>query len=518
MKVLTISCLILGCSLGASAKEFNLTTATIADIHDAVDAGALTYERLVELYIERIAAYDQHGPALNQIIAVNPRALYDARKLDEEFKAKGRRGPMHGIPMLIKDCIDSYDQPNSGGTLALRNSIPADDAFIVEQLRQGGAVMLGKANLSEFASGAPGLNGVSTLGGVPRNPYNLAIHNDGSSSGTGGALAAVFATVGLGTETGSSVRGPSYHNNIVGYAPTEGLISRDGVIPNSTTLDRVGLMGRYVSDIAAMLNYSIGLDAADPITARSADVLKQQPFVGVPDPQRLKGARLGVFRPVFTSDDPVTQEARALADLALADLKSAGAVLVDPVNINGDVHDLLNTPSLGITELKDGLNGYFASLRPDSPIQSLSDLVADGGIIFNKFERYKAVLANAPGYDSPEYKKDLAKRSTLRAELERLMEAQNLDGLVYLHNLYPAQYINAPVKYTKVKLSSVSGLPGICVPAGFTSLNQPVGIEFLTRAFDEDDLFSIAAGYEQATLHRMLPATTPALPGETFTY
>lgn len=518
MKVLTIPCLIIGCSFSVSAKEFNLTTATIADIHDAVDAGALTYERLTELYIERIAAYDQHGPALNQIIAVNPRALYDARLLDEEYKAKGRRGPMHGIPMMIKDCIDSYDQSNSGGALALRNSIPPDDAFIVARLREGGAVMLGKANLSEFASGAPGMNGASTLGGVPRNPYNLAIHNDGSSSGTGGGLAAVFATVGLGTETGSSVRGPSYHNNIVGYAPTEGLVSRDGVIPNSTTLDRVGLMGRYVADIAVMLNYSIGVDAADPITERSASVLKKEGFVGVPDPSRLKGARLGVFRPVFTSDDPVTSESRAIADRAIADLKAAGAILVDPVDINEDVHDLLNTPSLGMTELKDGLNGYFASLGPDSPIKSLNDLVEDGGIIFNKFERYNKVLMAAPGYTSSEYKKDLAKRATLRKELERLMDEKKLDGFVYLHNLYPAQYINAPVKYTKVKLSSVSGLPGICVPAGFTSLNQPVGIEFLTRAFDEDDLFSIAAGYEQAAPHRMLPSTTPPLPGETFTY
>lgn len=500
------------------AAEFTLSTATVADIQSAVDAGALTYEHLVELYLERIATYDKRGPALNQIIAVNPRARLDARALDEERKTKGRRGPMHGIPVIVKDCIDTFDQPDSGGTLALRNSFPPDDAFIVKKLREGGAIILAKANLSEFASGAPGLNGASTLGGVPRNPYNLDRHNDGSSSGSGGALAAVFGTVALGTETGSSTRGPAFHNNVVGLGPTEGLVSRDGVIPNSTTLDRVGLMGRHVADVAAMLNYSIGVDPADPITAASAPALAKKPFVSSLKTGRLKGARLGVFRPVFASDDPVTAETRGITERALAELKAAGAILVDPVGIPEDVKALLDTPALGPAELRDGLNGYFASLGPYSPIKSLPDLIKDGGIIFNKFASYTKALSAPPRGTDAAYQRDQAKRATLRASLEKLLATQKLDGLVYLHNIYAAQYINEPQGYTKVKLSSVSGLPAIVVPAGFTSLRQPVGIEFLTRAFSEADLLALAYDYEQATRYRTMPYTAPALPGESFTY
>jgi amidase len=506
--------------LGATAlpaAQFDLTTASVADIHAAVDAGALTYERLVELYLERIATYDQRGPALNQIIAVNPRARLDARKLDAELKTKGRRGPMHGIPVIVKDCIDTFDQPNSGGTLALRNSVPPDDAFIVKKLREGGAIILAKSNLSEFASGAPGLNGASTLGGVPRNPYNLARHNDGSSSGSGGALAAVYAPVALGTETGSSTRGPAFHNNVVGLGPTEGLVSRDGVIPNSTTLDRVGLMGRYVADVAALTDFSIGLDPADPLTQLSASALEKKPFIGTPLAGRLKGARLGVFRQVFTSDDPVTAESRAITERALGELKAAGAILVDS-SIPEDVTALLATPALGPAELRDGLNGYFASLGAHSPIKNLADLIKDGGIIYNKFATYTKALTSPPRDTNEAYQADQKKRATLRAALEKLMDEQKLDALVYLHNLYPAQYINEPQAYTKVKLSSVSGLPAIVVPAGFTSLRQPVGIEFLSRAFSERDLLAVAHGYEQATKYRVMPALTPALPGESFTY
>ncbi len=191
----------------ARGATFDLTTATIADIQAAVDAGKLTYEKLVELYIERIAAYDKRGPAINAVITVNARALADARALDAEYKAKGRRSPLHGIPVAVKDCIDTWEMPDSGGALSLRNSFPGKDSFVVEQLRAAGAIIFLKTNLAEFAGSADGLNSASTLGGQPRNPYNLDRHPDGSSSGTGAGLAAVFATIGLGTETGSSTRG-----------------------------------------------------------------------------------------------------------------------------------------------------------------------------------------------------------------------------------------------------------------------------------------------------------------------
>ena len=509
-----VGCSILAASVTTSADaahSFNLTTATIEDIHQAVDSGIITYEKLIDMYIERIATYDQRGPALNQVISVNPRARLDARAMDNELKEKGRRGPMHGIPVAVKDCIDTWDQPNSGGALSLRNSFPPDDAFIVKKLREGGAIILCKTNLSEFASGAPGMNGASTLGGQPRNPYNTARHSDGSSSGSGGALAAVFATVALGTETGSSTRGPAFHNNVVGLAPTEGLVSRDGVIPNSTTLDRVGLMGRYVADVATMLNHSIGVDSADRITSLSDKYLGGKPYHLSLDKGSLKGARLGVFRSVFTSNDPRTLEARQITDRALNELRAAGAVLIDPVGISEDVTDLLNTPAIGPAELRDGLDGYFSSLGPTSSIKSLKDLIEDGGIIFNKFSSYKRALQSGPVFEYPNYSRDIAKRAALRKQLESLMHDNKLDAIVYLHNLYPAQLINELHPYTKVKLSSVSGLPAIVVPAGFTSLNQPVGIEFLGKAFDERVILSLAFSFEQNTKYRMLPNLTPSL-------
>jgi amidase len=501
-----------GSSLFAAA--FDLTTATIAEIQAAVDAGTLTYERLVQMHIDRIATYDKRGPALNDVIAVNARALAEARALDAEYKAKGRRSPLHGIPVVVKDIIDQVGMPNSGGTLALRNSFPGSDAFIIRQLRQAGAIILVRANLSEFASGAPGLDGVSTLGGQPRNPYNLDRHSDGSSSGTGGALAAVFSTVGLGTETGSSTRGPAYHNNLVGLGPTEGLVSRDGVIPNSMTLDRVGLMGRYVSDVATMLNYSVGVDYSDQLTRQSIGQLPPKPYESYLSVDGLKGTRLGVFRAVFTSDDPKTKETQQLANAALKDIEKAGGQLLDPANITGDVKALLVTTGIGAAELREGINGYLARLGPNAPIHDLAGLIRDGGIIFNKFASYKTALESGPIEKYPKYTEMVGHRAELRAQLIKLLDDQKLEAIVYLHNLYPAEYINEPHPYTKVTLSSVSGLPAIVVPAGFTSQNQPVGIEFLGRPFSEPTLLRIAYAYEQATKHRQLPATTPALPGD----
>jgi Asp-tRNA(Asn)/Glu-tRNA(Gln) amidotransferase A subunit family amidase len=496
---------------------FDLTTATIADIQAAVDAGELTYERLIQMHIERIATYDKRGPAINDVIAVNARALSEARALDAEFKAKGRRSSLHGIPVVVKDIIDQVGMPNSGGTLALRNSFPGSDAFIIRKLRDAGAIILVRANLSEFASGAPGLDGASTLGGQPRNPYNLDRHSDGSSSGTGGALAAVFSTVGLGTETGSSTRGPAYHNNLVGLGPTEGLVSRDGVIPNSMTLDRVGLMGRYVYDVAVMLNYSIGVDYNDQLTRQSIGQLPAKPYESYLSVDGLKGTRIGVFRSVFTSSDPKTKETQQLADAAIKDIQKAGATLLDPANITGDVKALLVTTGIGAAELREGINGYLARLGPDAPIHDLTGLIRNGGIIFNKFASYKTALTSGPIEKYPKYAEMIGHRTELRAQLIKLLEDQKLEAIVYLHNLYPAEYINEPHPYTKVTLSSVSGLPGLVVPAGFTSQNQPVGIEFLGRPFSEPTLLRLAYAYEQATKHRRLPQTTPPLPSDLIT-
>ncbi len=276
-------------------------------------------------------------------------------------------------------------------------------------------------------------------------------------------------------------------------------------------------MGRYVGDVAMMLSHSTGLDPRDTVTKASEGHIPSV-YEKSLKADGLKGARLGVVRAVFTSTDPRTKEAQAIANAALADLKKAGAILVDPVTIAGDLEEMTNTPTLSPAEGAEWKNKYFSALPPEAPIHSLEELVRDGGILFNKFASFKAALKSGPTAEYPGYAADLAKRAKLRAALTKLLEDQKLDALVYLHNLYPAQYINELYPYTKVKLSSVSGLPAMVVPSGFTSLDQAVGIEFLGRAFDEATLLRLGYAYEQATKHRRLPPNTPPLPGEKFTY
>lgn len=511
--------LIKACSVGIAMAvltplkgDLDLTTADIREIQNAVADGMLTYEELCESYLQRIAAYELSGPSLHSIISINPHWRQEAKVLDEERKTKGLRGPLHGIPIAVKDNVDTVGIPNSGGAIGLEHNYASDDAFVIEQLKKGGAIIFLKTNLSEFASGSRGLPGASTLGGQPRNPYNLRRHSDGSSSGTGAALAAVFAVSGLGTETGSSVRGPSSANNLVGLAPTEGLISRDGVIPLSPTLDRVGVMARHVYDVAATLNYTTGVDSKDKVTARSEGKLPTNPYESYLDESSLNGARLGVLSELFIEDDPTSAEAVGIVKKAMADCLASGATLV-PVKTGFE--DLMSQLSLGnITpnEIGPALEHYFASLDESGGIQSLEGFYKTGGFIIGKWERYEKALETTPNLDEPGYKEHVQRRGEMRAKLLGILENNDLDALIYIHNNYPSQYVNEPSTYTKVRLSSVSGLPAVVVPAGITSEGQPVAVEFLGRAFDEATILSLAYSYEQTTGHRILPPNTPSLP------
>ena len=515
--ILSLLTLALGTNIAISGEPELLTLgeATIIDLQAAMDAGDLTAESLLGKYLERIAHYEKHGPNLHSIISINGRAILDAKALDEERKVSGPRSLLHGIPIALKDNIDTYDVATSGGAISLKHSFPPDDAFLVRQLRKAGAVIFIKTNLSEFASGAPGLQGASSLGGQPRNPYNPLRHADGSSSGTGAALAAVFAQVGYGTETGSSVRGPSAHNNLVGLSPTEGLMSRDGVIPLSFTLDRVGVMGRYVEDVAILLNHSIGIDFSDQLTRLSTGMHPEKPYYDYikKDGTALAGVRLGVFREVFTSNDPRCAEAIELMNVAIGIVEEAGARVIDPVESGmGDIVSEIALSDITPNELASGLNAYLASLGKDAPIHTLEQLLEDGGIIFNKFDRYEEALKAPPMETNPVYIEQVKRRKVIRELLVGLMDKFALDGLIYLHNLYPPQYVNEPHPYTKVRLSSVSGLPAMIIPGGFTKDNQPIGFEILGRPFSEPQLLNIAYGIEQATGFRKMPEHTPELP------
>lgn len=492
---------------------FDLTTATIPEIQKTMDDGILTSEKLISMYLNRIAHYEKTGPNLHSIITVNGRALFEARALDKERATNGPRSPLHGIPVIVKDNLNTEGVRTSGGAWALRHVDPPRDAFVISQLRKAGAIILAKSNLSEFASGSPGLTGASSLGGQPRNPYNLSRHADGSSSGSGSGLAAVFAQVGLGTETGSSNRGPSAHNNLAGLTPTEGMMSRDGCIPLSFTLDRIGIMARSVTDLAHMFNYVIGVDFNDQVTRASIGRTPDKPYQTFLNKDGLKGARIGVFREVFTSDAPRSQEAIALTDAAIVQLRDAGAMVIDPV-FSGYTNIMARLALQHITpnELRSGIDSHLFNLGDSSPVNSLEELLGSGGILYSKFTSYAVALKAPPVIDHPGYIADIATRTEIREMLTKLMDDLRLDAFVYLHNLNPPQYVNEPHTYTKVRLSSVSGMPGMIVPGGFTSENLPVGIEFLARSFDEPTLFRIGSAYEHVSRHRKLPESTPKLP------
>lgn len=499
------------------AAQFDLSTATIADINAAFDAGALTSEKLTQLYLARIKAYDQQGPKLNAIIHLDEnKALADARALDAERKTKGPRGPLHGVPVLIKDNYDTFDAPTTGGALALKGAVPRYDAFMVKRLRAAGAVLIAKTNLDEMALGG---NGESSLGGRTLNPYGLDRVPGGSSAGTGAGLAAVYAAVGVGTETFGSVRSPSNNNNLVGLVATEGLLSRAGIMPISFTQDRGGPMARSVYDVAVALTAMAGVDPNDQITRQSIGKLPEQPYERYLKKDSLRGMRVGVLRDLFEKD-PAHAEWIKLIEGEINAMRDAGAFLVDPVSSGTDLLAMVDRNAMvSGHEYVWAINAYYASREPSLPIKTLADLMASGQYHPRLKDRYAGMI-NAPSLDSnAEYIARYKQREPLKKLLEGIMEKYALDVLVYPMRSGPLAAAGAwPVTGAGQNTSDFCGLPAITVPAGFTKDGMPTGLEFMARAWDEVTLLRAAQGYEQARPHRKLPKTTPALAGESFSY
>jgi amidase len=499
------------------ATTFELSTATIADINAAFDAGALNSEKLVQLYLARIEAYDKQGPKINSVITLNPKALETARELDAERKAKGPRSPLHGIPVVLKDLYDTKDLPTSAGFLPLKNSQPILDATVVKRLRDAGAIILAKVNMSDWF-GVPKKGDQSTVLGRTSNPYNLDLTPGGSSGGTGASLAAVFAQIGLGSETGVSIRNPTSNNSIVGLAPTRGLIPRAGQVMTSFTQERCGPMGRSVYDVAAMASIVAGFDAEDLLTYQSPGKTPDGPYTQFLKKDGLRGARIGVFRDLFHKG-PKHEEGVALVEKAIAQMKDAGAVIVDQVSTGIDLFPLIEETRTNYYEAQFSYNLYFRRLGANAVIHNMDELIEKGGSlvkpsIVKGYREFNSLMHH------PDYLARCATQETLKDTVVELMDKYRLDALVYpFKTLPPEGHMDERVAEKDNPLSSETGLPAVLVPAGYTKKeNGPIAIEFLGRPYAEPTLFRLAYGYEQASKNRKQPATVPPLAGEKFDY
>ncbi len=497
---------------GQSFKPKQLREATVDQLHTAMRAGKLTAVRLVQLYLDRIEAYDKQGPFINALIMVNPKALTEARRLDSLYKATGTFvGPLHGIPVIVKDNYNTDDMPTTNGTLAMKTSIPPRDAFVIKRIRDAGAIIIAKSNLAEFATSGH-FSVSSILPGYSRNPYDTRRTTAGSSGGTAAAVAADFGTIGLGTDTGSSIRGPSSHQSLVGFRPTLGLVSRDGIAPLAMTNDTGGPICRTVEDAVRLLDVIAGQDEADTVTQRSKgnSPVSYRQFL---DKNGLKGARIGVFRQLVTSKNADPQ-VYALFNKALDELRMAGAIVIDSVRV--PELDTINKSFDTIPQLRRDFNLYLANLGPNAPHKSLRSIIKSRQ--FHPSIEKTLLDADADTL-SPEAHKGWAKNMALRARLRQLllraMDSTGVDALVYPSFSYPPRLIgdlNTPSGTNNNALSPPTGFPAFTVPMGFTYNDLPAGLQFFGRPFSEPTLVRLCYAYEQATHHRHPPTTTPVLP------
>ncbi len=486
---------------------------SIADLHRAMASGQVTARQLVERYLARIEAYDKRGPAINAIIRINPNALARADELDAAYARSGFTGPLHGIPVIIKDNYDTGDMPTSGGSLALKDSIPPDDAFQVRRLREAGAIVIAKSNLAEFAF-SPYQTLSSVLPGHTRNPYALNRVPAGSSGGTGASIASSFAVVGLGTDTGNSIRGPSSHNALVGIRSTMGLTSRDGIVPLYLDHDIGGPMARSVADAALVLEVIAGYDPADPVTeaAKGRAPVRYTDYLQA---DGLRGVRLGVVRQLSNREN-ADEEVIAVFEKALKDLEAQGAIIVDPVDIpelSPGAPDGPNT--MWCPRFKADLESYLASLGPDAPYRTLKEIIDSGKFhpSLSSGMRFFQEVAESPD-EHEGCQRSLVNRAKFRTSVLGIMDERKLDALIYPTWANPPRLIgdlNTPSGDNSQSLSPHTGFPALTVPMGYVREVLPVGLQMVGRPFAEADLIKFAYAYEQATKHRRPPASTPPL-------
>ena len=487
----------------AAAGSFNVYEASIEALGQALSRGEVTSKQLVAQYLARIDAYDQAGPRINAFITLNPNALDLAAALDRE-RVRGRvRGPLHGIPIVVKDNYDTSDMPTTGGSVALATMQPPYDAFQVARLRQAGAIIVGKTNLHELAAG---IVTVSSLGGRTRNPYDPTRNPGGSSGGTGAAVAASFAAAGMASDTCGSIRIPAAHNNLVGLRPTMGLSSRSGIIPLSHSQDVAGPLARSIRDLALMLDATVGSDRSDLVTT-DPSVRRPASFLDGLSANALHGTRIGVLSALF-GDATEDAEVGDVVKAAVERLRAAGAI---PVALAvPELASLMASSAVIDYEFKFDLIDYLAQRR-NAFVQSLGEIL-DRGLyhvdLDAQFRRRNATAERT----SDAYRATLERREVLRRSLLAAMDAERLDVVVYP----PIRRKAAPLGVAQgggnnCQLSASTGLPALVMPAGFTADGLPVGIEFLGRAFSEPRLLAIGASMERIAPMRRAPDSTPVI-------
>ncbi len=496
-------------SSGMSAQQgrhkpplFEVHERSIAELQDAMTRGDVSSRELVVLYLERIAAYDRSGPQLHAIEALNPRAREQADALDWE-RAGGRvRGPLHGVPILVKDNYETVEMPTSGGSIALGTFHPQSDAYQVQRLREAGAVIIGKTNMHELASG---ITNVSSLLGPTRNPYDLRRNPGGSSGGTGAAVAASFAAAGMGSDTCGSIRIPAAYNALVGLRGTRGLASNVGIVPLSHTQDIGGPIARTLADLAIMLDATVGPNPKDPASARGEGHIPRS-YRDALTPGGLRKARIGVLTSLF-GGAPDDTEVGDVVRKALDEMRTKhGAELVEVTIPRLD--DLLRDSGVIVHEFKFDLADYLAG-HPEAPVRSLDEIMALG-LYDDSMERILTTRTEVKERHSEAYRKAMATRDALRDAVIAAMDAQQLVAFAYPTIRRKPAAIGDPQPGTNCSLSANSGLPALSVNAGLTEDGLPVGVEFLGREWSESALLHLAFDWERT---RVAPTTTPPLVG-----
>jgi Asp-tRNA(Asn)/Glu-tRNA(Gln) amidotransferase A subunit family amidase len=508
--VIRLLCSLLLALPAFSQTPFEVEEATISQVHDAMKAGRLTCRALVDQYLKRIEAYDKNGPAINAIVLLNPDVEKQADELDRRFAQSGLTGPLHCVPMIVKDNFETKGLRTTNGALALAKFIPDKDAFQVKRVKDAGALVLAKSNMAEWAF-SPYETVSSILPGYTRNPYALNRVTAGSSGGTAAAIAASLGLVGLGSDTGNSIRGPSSHQSLVGIRSTMGLTSRAGVLPLSLLADVAGPIARTVEDATKVFQVIVGEDPNDPVTAAAPAHLPQN-YAASLDRSGLKGTTIGILRQAYEreSADP---EIVSIFMAAIEDLRRAGATIVDPAPVEAVRRERGGGPCMGF---KYDINHYLDAQGDRVPVKTLADIIKSGG--FHPSSQRRLELAEQGpenGPDSPACKADTVYRDQVRESVNKAMDTLKLDAFVYPTWSNPPRLIgdlNTPAGDNSQFYSPTTGFPAINVPMGFSRGGTlPIGMTIFGRAWSEPLLIRLAYAYEQATHHRHAPSSTPPL-------